>query len=86
MGEQHFTDLFKDADCTNIEDQLKVIRLFPNFVQEEERKCFMADFTLAEIENVLKGFKKDKIPGPDGWPVEFFLHFFELVGVDILGM
>ena len=46
----------------------------------------MADFTLAEIKNVLKGFKKDKIPGHDGWPVEFFLHFFELVGVDILGM
>ena len=41
-------------------------------------------FQLSEIEDVLKGFKKDKIHGPDGWPVEFFLHFFQLVGHDIL--
>jgi hypothetical protein len=24
---------------------------------------------------VLKGFAKDKSPGPDGWTVDFFLHF-----------
>ena len=34
--------------------------------------------TLSEIEFVLKWFKKDKIPGPDGWPIEFYLSFFEI--------
>jgi hypothetical protein len=37
-----------------------------------------------EILEVLKGFSKDKSPGPDGWTVEFFLHFYELVGKDLL--
>ena len=37
-----------------------------------------------EVEAVLKGFKKDKSSGPDGWPVEFFLAFFELVGEDLV--
>jgi hypothetical protein len=32
----------------------------------------------------LKVFAKDKSPGPDGWTVKFFIHFFDLVGDDLL--
>ena len=41
---------------------------------------------LLSIESVLKGFKKPKILGLDGWSVEFYLHFFDLVGRDILNV
>ena len=84
MGSRHFVELFKDDGSTNIEDQLKVIQLFHTFVQEEERDCFSFVITLAEIERVLKGFKKDKSPSLDGWPMEFFLNFFELLCSNIL--
>ena len=40
--------------------------------------------TLSEIEGALKSFKKDRSPRPDGCPVEFYLHFFELLGKDLL--
>jgi hypothetical protein len=33
-----------------------------------------------EILEVLRGFSKEKIPRPDGWTLEYFLPFFELVG------
>ena len=33
-----------------------------------------------KLSGVLKTFKKDKAPGPDGWPVEFFLTFLDLLG------
>jgi len=33
---------------------------------------------------VLRVFTKDKIPGPDGWTMEFFMHFFDLVASDLL--
>jgi hypothetical protein len=39
---------------------------------------------LEEISDVLKGFSKDKSSGPDGWTVEFFLHFFDMVGPYLL--
>jgi retron-type reverse transcriptase len=32
----------------------------------------------------MQSFQKDKIPGPDGWNIEFYLGFFELIGKDIL--
>jgi hypothetical protein len=41
--------------------------------------------TSAEILSTLKDFKASKSPGPDGWTVEFFLAFFDLLGDDIIG-
>ena len=29
-------------------------------------------------------FAKDKSPSPDGWTVEFFLAFFDILGKDLL--
>ena len=84
LGVSHFSELFSDDGLTNIEDQLKVVRPFPTMVSDEEKYVFLSDITLSEIESILKGFKKEKSPGPDGWPVEFYLHFFHLIGMDIL--
>ena len=39
-----------------------------------------------EIKQALKSFKKDKLSGPDGWHVEFFLAFMDLIGIDLLDM
>ena len=72
-----------DDKSSNIADQLKVIRLFPTFTQEEEVNSFLEPVTLQEVEVVLKGFKKDKSPRLDGWPVEFFLAFFDLIGEEL---
>ena len=59
--------------------------IFPTFVLDEERGSFFSEITLSEVEDVLKGFKKDKSPGPDGWPSELFLSFFDLVGSNLKG-
>jgi len=34
----------------------------------------------------MKAFKKDKCPGPDGWTIEFFNHFFDIIKQDLLRM
>ena len=51
---------------------------------DEDIDCFLKPILGPEVEAVLKGFNKDKSPGPDGWPVEFFLAFFDLVGEDLV--
>jgi hypothetical protein len=53
-------------------------------VTDEEARALEAPCTKEEIYQVLKGFKKEKSPGPDGWTVELYLHFFELMGQDLL--
>jgi len=42
------------------------------------------EVTLGELEVTLKWFKKDKSPILDGWLVEFYLEFFDILGQDLL--
>jgi len=80
----YFGNLFNELGSNPILDQLHVIRLFPRFIDEESRHMIDAPTTLKEIKDVLVHFSKDKSPGPDGWIVDFFLHFFDLLGLEIL--
>jgi hypothetical protein len=54
--------------------------LFPRIVTEDEVVNLENPSTSEEILEVLKGFTKDKSPGPNGWTVDFF----EFVGRDLL--
>jgi hypothetical protein len=69
-----------------MEDQVHLARLFPRIVTEEDSVLLEIPCTKEELWKVLKAFAKDKSPGPDGWTVEFFLHYFELVGEELLGV
>lgn len=44
------------------------------------------EIALEEVEKTLELFAKEKSPGPDGWTVELFLHFFDMMGDEILQM
>ena len=38
---------------------------------------------MEEVKTILTHFPKDKIPGSNGWIVEFCLHFFYLLGKEL---
>ena len=84
LGVRYFSNIFKVVNQTNIVAQLKVIHLFPSFFLQEDLESFTCQISLEEVELALKYFKRDKCPGPDGWPVEFFLAFFDLLGNELL--
>jgi hypothetical protein len=52
----------------------------------EDSNFLDSPYMLQEVLEALNAFKKDKILGPNGWTVEFFLHFFDLVGDDLLDL
>jgi hypothetical protein len=54
------------------------------FVSDEDKRLLEQAATKEELLGFRRGFAKEKSPGPNGWTVEFFLSFFELVGQDIL--
>jgi hypothetical protein len=68
------------------EDQTSVANLYPPMVTEAEAQSMDQPCKLEDLKKILKAFACDKSPGPNGWTVEFFLHFFDLVGKDFLGM
>ena len=42
------------------------------------------EFSEEELNNILHSFQKSKIPGLDGFTLEFFLGFYDLIKEDIL--
>ena len=73
LGPSHFANIFKDDGGTCMLHQLKVVMLYPKMISDENASSLTCPVTLMEIEYALKSFKKDRSPGPDGWPVEFYL-------------
>lgn len=42
------------------------------------------DLTLEEVGKAMKSFKRGKVPGSDGLPLEFYLKFWDIIAKDIL--
>jgi len=64
-------------------DQASIIDLFPNIICDREVDQLYVACTKEEIWKALNTFIKDKSPGPDGWTVEFYLHFFDMISDDL---
>jgi hypothetical protein len=60
--------------------------MFSNLFTDAEVEALYSSIDLDELKKVITKFKIDKSLGPDGWTTEFFIHFFDLVGGDLLDM
>ena len=83
-GVNYFKHLFKAPVEATIAEVIRVAQVFPRFIEEEDNEFLMAPITKEEVESVLKSMQKEKSPGPDGWTVEFFQHFFEFIGDELV--
>jgi len=77
-------NIFTDPRETKIEDQLKTIQLYPRCFTDEDCRKLSSPVTLLEVEQILKQCAKEKSPGPDGWTVEFYLGFWDILGPEVL--
>jgi hypothetical protein len=53
-------------------------------VEEEEQESLIMEVSEVELWAVMTCFQKEKSQGPEDWPIEFYLGFFDLLGKDIL--
>jgi len=81
---RHFKDFYQAAPDPSLATQIEIASLFQKMVTVEEAKSIEVPCTKEELLEVIKGFKKEKSPGPDGWMVELYLHFFDLMWQDLL--
>ena len=87
--EEHFTQLLSSQ---KEEDETLNEANFDSFVEEleipkltkEEQDLMEHDLSIEEIKNAIKCFQKGKTPGDDGFSVEFYETFIELIGSNLL--
>lgn len=84
LGTFHFKQLYKTPPIASLVEIVRVAQFFPWFVDMEDVVDLNKAVTLGELEATLKLFKKYKTLGPDGWTIEFYIGFFEILGEDLL--
>lgn len=82
----YFKNQYKRSENCKIQDILWGIDLFPCMFDEESNDLIFKQVSKDELLSTLKSFKKDKSPGPDGWTVEFLIHFFDIIKDNLLRM
>lgn len=82
----HFEQLYKSYSNTSLSDKLAVASVYPKMVSTSEAVDLFNHVSLQGLKEVLVHFKKERSLGPDGWTIEFFVYFFELVSTDLLQM
>eukprot|EP00253_Pinus_taeda_P010417 PITA_10417 len=83
LGKRHFERIFADSGEASIAQVLRTAQCFPRFVEEEEAEDLSRPVSKEEVEAAMKIMAKDKSPGPDGWTIELFLFFFDVIGSEI---
>ena len=83
--ENYFSNLYLSTDSTTQEDYDKYIQdLSLPRLSDEERDNMEGVLTYEECKKVLETFQNDKSPGEDGFTVEFYKFFFDLLGHDLI--
>lgn len=53
---------------------------------EEEQKFLTRKFSLDELKEAIFGMDRNKAAGPDGFNIEFYQHFWEMVKMDLFAL
>ena len=53
--------------------------MFPNMVNDKMNKNLVEEVTKEELEKTVQSFQKGKSLGPDGFTIEFYQGFYELL-------
>eukprot|EP00253_Pinus_taeda_P004767 PITA_04767 len=83
---RHFKNQYRRREGCGFQDILWGIDRVPQMFDDGKNESLFQPITEDELLGVMKAFKKDKCPAPDGWTIEFFIHFFDIIKQDLLRM
>jgi mannosylglycoprotein endo-beta-mannosidase len=82
---EYYKSLFGPPEYSNVslvEDFNSNIPL----LSHDENSILIAEFSEKEIFDAIDQMEKNKAPGPDGFPAEFFQNFWDLIKDDLMDM
>eukprot|EP00253_Pinus_taeda_P028247 PITA_28247 len=82
----HFRKQYSRRNDVVFQDILWGIEVLPQMFDDDRNAALFRPVTENELLGILKSFKENKSPVPDGWSIEFFIHFFDLIKHDLLRM
>ena len=84
IGKEYFENIFKEDQQDTIAEVIQTARYFPKIISDEYNANLMESVSKDELKTIFHSFQKDKILGPDGWTIEFFLVSYDTTGLYFL--
>jgi hypothetical protein len=81
---RYFSHLFSKEKPSALVETRSILDCIPKLVSNNINSNLLKPIVLEELEKVVFGMKKGKAPGPDGFPIEFFQEFWEMIKFDLL--
>uniref|UniRef100_A0A3Q2X2I3 Reverse transcriptase domain-containing protein n=1 Tax=Haplochromis burtoni TaxID=8153 RepID=A0A3Q2X2I3_HAPBU len=85
MVKEYYGELFKKENLDEGKGEF-FIRSLKRRLPEDERGKLGGELTVEEAYNVIKAMKANKVPGIDGLTKEFYVAFWDMVGIHLLGV
>ncbi len=85
VWQRYYTGLFAAAPCDPSAKDDMLSKLSHRLCKYERASC-EGLLTLEDCFPALSGMARGKTPGSDGFPMEFYLHFWSSLGADMLSI
>jgi hypothetical protein len=82
---KYYKDLFGRPEGNNFSLLESMTEDIPQ-VSTEENELLTAEFSEKEVRDAIFQMKHNKVPGPDGFPAEFYQVFWSLIKNDLMAM
>jgi hypothetical protein len=82
---QYYKGLFGSREVSGISLEESQISDIPQ-VSQEENEILTREFTESEVREAMFQMEHNKAPGPEGFPVEFYQVFWEVIKDDLLAL
>ncbi|XP_059073114.1 uncharacterized protein LOC131873949 [Cryptomeria japonica] len=83
---QYYSTLFSDDVPQAPMEENMILAYIPLMVTNVINESLSSQVSLSELEEVVFGMTKSKAPRPDGFPVEFFQEFWDIIKLDLLAV
>eukprot|EP00253_Pinus_taeda_P026199 PITA_26199 len=86
LAASNFQQAYKRMDLEDADSQVWVVNEYPKMFNEEDNLELFKVIMVEELTHAIKSMKENKSPGPNGWTMEFFVHFIDISQEDLLNM
>ena len=80
----YFSNLFSKEDLDARDEEREILECIPHLASVEMNGSLLRPIPLSKVEKVMFNIKKGKVPDHDGFPIEFFKEFWEIIKLDLL--